>query len=553
MATPLDVLTQLGPRVPAKGEPVNSREASSTPEDNRVVHIALARPPILQLPNSFSYYGAVLPIGLAYVAAVLRDAGHRVDTIDGPGEALDRFQNVDSPVGVLLLNGLTPEEIVERLDPQTEILGITHMFLHEWSVIKEIAERAKAKMPHLTVVLGGENATAFWKWIFLDTDAIDYCILGEGEATMLELVARHAVDLPIGDLQGVASRDGKDAKSTGLSQRLTKVDRIPRPAWELFPVTRYMSATDNYGVHRGRSIPMLASRGCPYRCTFCSSPQMWTTRYMTREPQEVVDEMKFYIAQYGIENVNFVDLTAIIKKEWIVEFCHILIREKLGITWQLPVGTRSEALDEEVLPLLYATGCRNITYAPESGSARMLDAIKKRVKLPRLLESLRASVRSGLVTNVNIIVGHPQEHRRDVWKSFGLLLRAALIGCQSTSVMIYSPYPGSADFEDLLRRGEVEVSGDYFYLALKRTGFSSTTYNPRMATGELIVMRNLMLLFFYTMAYLTRPVRILRLLTSLLTGKEETMMDQFLRTKRRQFTGQSKKVTVFSKQTPQVR
>ena len=274
---------------------------------------------------------------------------------------------------------------------------------------------------------------------------------------------------------------------------------------------------------------------------------------MTREPQEVVDEMKFYIAQYGIENVNFVDLTAIIKKEWIVEFCHILIREKLGITWQLPVGTRSEALDEEVLPLLYATGCRNITYAPESGSARMLDAIKKRVKLPRLLESLRASVRSGLVTNVNIIVGHPQEHRRDVWKSFGLLLRAALIGCQSTSVMIYSPYPGSADFEDLLRRGEVEVSGDYFYLALKRTGFSSTTYNPRMATGELIVMRNLMLLFFYTMAYLTRPVRILRLLTSLLTGKEETMMDQFLRTKRRQFTGQSKKVTVFSKQTPQVR
>ena len=545
MATPLDVLTQLEAREPADEDSVSSREAASASEKKCVAHITLVRPPILQLPSSLSYYGAVLPIGIAYVAAVLRDAGHRVDIIDAPGEALDRFQDVDSPVGTLLLNGLTVNEIVERIDPRTEVLGITHMFLHEWPVIKEIAERAKARLPHITVVLGGENATAFWKWIFSDTSAVDYCVLGEGEATMLELVARRLADLPIDDLPGVACRDGQDARSSGLPQRLTKVDRIPRPAWELFPVTRYMSSTDNYGVHRGRSIPMLASRGCPYRCTFCSSPQMWTTRYMTREPQEVVDEMKFYVAQYGIENVNFVDLTAIIKKEWIVEFCHILERENLGITWQLPVGTRSEALDEEVLPLLYATGCRNITYAPESGSIRMLDAIKKRVKLPRLLESLRAAVRSGLVTNVNIIIGHPQELRRDLWKSFGLLLRAALIGCQSSSVMIYAPYPGSADFEDLLRRGEVEVSGDYYYLALKRTGFSSTTYNPRMGTSELIVMRNLMLLSYYTMAYVTRPGRILRLLTSLLTGKEETMMDQFLRTKRRQLSGAFKRVAIY--------
>src|SRR5262245_56949164 len=105
--------------------------------------ITLIRPPILQIPVSFSSYGAMPPIGLAYIAAALRDAGHHVTVIDSPGESIERFINVPSPVGMLQLNGLTAEEIVDRIDLQTEIVGISHMFLHEWPTIREIAERVK--------------------------------------------------------------------------------------------------------------------------------------------------------------------------------------------------------------------------------------------------------------------------------------------------------------------------------------------------------------------------------------------------------------------------
>src|SRR5438445_2751489 len=94
--------------------------------------VTLIRPPILQIPVSFSAYGAMPPIGLAYIAAVLRDAGHHVRLIDGPGQALTSFINIASPAGTLQLNGLTVAEIVDRVDPATEIVGITHMFLHEW-------------------------------------------------------------------------------------------------------------------------------------------------------------------------------------------------------------------------------------------------------------------------------------------------------------------------------------------------------------------------------------------------------------------------------------
>lgn len=518
---------------------------------NPEIHITLIRPPILELPTNLSSYGAILPIGLAYIAAELRDQGHSISVIDAPGEALDRWIKIESRIGALSLNGLTPEEIVDRIDPETEMIGITHMFLHEWPTIKEIAERAKAKIPHAIIVLGGENATAFWDFLFKETEAVDYCVLGEGELVISELIRRLQVGESTRDLRGVASREtvtegaahisnnrrpaseltyAKEAASQ-LSQRIQDPDFLPRPAWEYFPVERYMGMADHHGVHRGRSIPMLATRGCPYQCTFCSSPQMWSTRYVTRKPQAVVDEMKEYITKYRVNNFNFCDLTAIIKKEWIVEFCSLLKKERLDITWQLPTGTRSEALDGEVVRLVYETGCRNVTYAPESGSERMLKIMKKKVKIPRLLGSLEEGRRAGLVTRVNIIIGHPEEKRIDLWQSLKFLIRCAVIGCQDAAVMIFAPYPGSEDTKRLIDQKKLTIAEDYYYLALARSGWSTQTYNPFMGTCELVAMQFFMLMIFYTVATLTHPWRIIDMIHSLFTGREQTLLDQLLRTK----------------------
>lgn len=503
--------------------------------------IALVRPPILQMKASLSAYGAILPIGLAYVAAVVRDAGYPLQVIDAAGEGLDQHKDVESPIGTLAMSGLAPEQIVERLDADVRVLGVTHMFLHEWPTIRRIAELAKSKLPGLIVVLGGENATAFHSWMFAQTDAVDYCVLGEGEATFLALLERLAEGESGDGLPGVAARvAGADAAAV-LSSRRKSLDELPRPAWELFPVERYLAHADHHGVNRGRSIPMLATRGCPYQCTFCSSPSMWTTKYVTRKPQEVVDEIKSHIERFRINNVNFCDLTAIVQKEWILEFCSILEREALDLTWQLPTGTRTEALDAEVLRMLHKTGCRNITYAPESGSKRMLEVIKKRVLLPRMLDCLRAARRSRIVTRVNIIIGHPKETWADTRKSLRFLFQAALAGCQDAAVMIFAPYPGSQDFRELMAAGKVKMSEDYYYLALARSGLSSKTYNEGMSTKQLLLAQYGMLLAFYATAYITRPWRFAGVIKSLMTGKESTQLDQLLRTKKEQFFGESRK------------
>jgi radical SAM superfamily enzyme YgiQ (UPF0313 family) len=262
---------------------------------------------------------------------------------------------------------------------------------------------------------------------------------------------------------------------------------------------------------------------------------MWTTRYLVRTPRNVVDEMKTYLDRYQMNNVNFCDLTAIIQREWTVEFCNILIKEKLGVSWQLPSGTRSEVLDAEVLSLMYQAGCRNITYAPESGSERMLHVIKKKVKLPKMLASLKAAEQVGLRTRVSIIIGHPEERRYDTWQSLKLLVKTALIGCHDASVMVFAPYPGSADFKNLVDAGKLTISENYYYVALSRGGRSSSTYNPEMSKGELFFIQLGMLLAFYSLAYLLRPWRVINLVRGLVTGREENIVHQTIRTKIKQF------------------
>src|SRR2546427_182966 len=105
-----------------------------------------------------------------------------------------------------------------------------------------------------------------------------------------------------------------------------------------------------------RSIPMLASRGCPYLCHFCSNPSMWGTRWVARQPADVVDEIAHYKRTYRIDHVEFFDLTTIVDRRWILAFTERLVQAKLGITWTMPSGTRSEAPDAAGLEKLLRCG-----------------------------------------------------------------------------------------------------------------------------------------------------------------------------------------------------
>lgn len=519
-------------RVPA-GQPVTIGEGPpAAPPTTKVV---LIRPPIVVFPRSLSSYGPVPPIGLAYIAAVLRAQGHEVQVIDASGEAIDRWADFETPVGTLRRVGLGPDEVAARIGDDVGMVGITHMFLHEWPQVRELCEAIRARRPEVPIVLGGENATAFHSWIFAETDAVDACVLGEGEGTVAQVAARLAAGEPLVPSEGLAVRthDGEVIDS-GLTARIRTLDQIPEPAWDLFPLDSYWRYADFFGIHRGRSMPMLATRGCPYKCSFCSSPQMWTTRYLVRDPEEVVDEIERYVQRYGIESVNFVDLTAVTKRKWTLSFCDALERRGLGIEWQVPVGTRVEALDAEVLQRLYDTGCRYITFAPESGSQRMLEVYDKRVDLEKIHRALAAGHRIGIRSRVNIIIGHPAERYADQWKSFRFLLRAARHGCDDAAVIMFCPYPGSRDFADLVAGG-YEIDEAAYYVGISRTSSGHVSHNPQMSSRYLRVIQLVMVAAFYGVGLLLHPKRLGEYVRAQRTGKENTFFDQLIRIKWRGF------------------
>lgn len=490
--------------------------------------VVLIRPHTLN--TKFSFTGlTVPPLGLAYVASALQQKGHEVVLIDSVGEAVEQHIPLHENY---ILHGLSTSQILERIPADADFIGVSCMFSHEFPVSRDLLQEIKKRFPNVPLLAGGEHITALPEDSFKLCPALDIAILGEGEETMCELVESDCSDAALARVSGIAWRDKQGAiQTSGRRARVKQLDSFRRPAWELVPLENYWKYGMGLGVFRGgRSMPMLATRGCPYQCTFCSNPTMWTTRWIARDPKEVVAEMRDYMEKYGATNFDFYDLTAIVKKDWIVDFCQTILDSGLKFTFQLPSGTRSEAIDQEVAKLLFASGCRNMTYAPESGSPDTLVRIKKRIKVDSLLESMRGCRKEGLNVKANIIVGFPGDTRRDLWNTYRFILRMAITGTNDVTIQPFSAYPGSELFRELRKEGRItELNDDYFFTLADYSDLSKAVSWSTHLTGKgLIWFRTIGMLSFYIVSYSVRPWRFFKLVSNLARGRQESRIERAL-------------------------
>lgn len=492
-----------------------------------MANITLIRAPHVSSANAYS---AILepPLGLAYVAAALESAGHEVCLIDSQGEALDTRRPAAWPG--LIAWGLPIPQIVASIPDDTDAIGVSVMFSQQWPHAEAIVRAVHARWPDKPIFVGGEHATATWEYLLAHCPEITACVLGEGESTAIALAdwldGRQALD----SIAGIAMRGptGQPLETAGRA-RLDRLAEIPWPAWHLVPLDAYFARGFSQGVNRGRSLPMLATRGCPFQCTFCSSPGMWTTRYTVRPVNDLVDEIETYIERYGISNVDFEDLTAFIKRDWVLAFCAELERRGVHITYQLPSGTRSEVLDGEVLRALYRTGCRNITYAPESGSARTLQRIKKKVRLERMIASIRTAVEIGMVVKVNLVIGFPFETRTDILDTLRLCLKLARIGVEDIPLYPFCPYPGTELYDALRRDGLVPPLGNEYFASLTYNDLTQgTEVCEQVGRVEISAYRIGGMAAALALAYALHPSRVFRTIRNVIQGRHESMVERRL-------------------------
>lgn len=517
--------------------PEDAIKAFSAPH---AIGVQILRPFAVYSRNSYSS-PITVPIGPAYLAGILEAAGYRASVIDAIGEGIGNIR--PSNCGRFSYQGLSVEEIIERIDDGTSILGVSIMFSQDWTHHKKLINAIKKRHPKLTIVVGGEHPSALPEFVLHDCPAIDFLVAGEGEIPFLEVCHAIAHGDLMPDIPGVYSRDASGQPVFGgPSRRMSDISKLPWPAWHLVQVEKLFTGQFSMGISYGRNMLILATRGCPYQCTFCSNPLMWTTRYVMRPVEDVVREIQHLIAEYQVDSFEFADLTAIVKKGWILEFCDALRNAGLNISWQLPSGTRSEALDEETLSAIHDAGCRYLVYAPESGSARMLKLIKKKLDLKKLTQSARTAVLIGHTVKINLIIGFPDERRIDTLKTMLFNIKMAVVGVHDSNISLFSPYPGSELFNSLRKDGVIsELNDDYFDSLVSQFDMTAgKSYCKHVPAFELALYRFLGMAGFYTLTYTIRPLRLIRLIRAM--SKAENTANNLFEQRLKDYFGRLKLV-----------
>jgi len=373
-----------------------------------------------------------LPLGLAYIAAVLEENQHEVSVLD------------------LQISRPTPQQLEAELARQAaNIVGVTASTLTFWPAV-DIAKTAKKVLPHALTVLGGSHVTALPEQTLASVPEVDVVVRGEGERTMLEL-ADHASAGNVRSLSEVAGityrRDGQIA-NTGDRAFIKNLDELPHPAYRHFPLDRYRIAGKNY-------LPIITSRGCPFECTFCMASKMCGRGFRTSSHKKAVDELEWLRDSHRADVIALYDDTFTFDKKRVAAICDEIRSRRFDVPWDC--RTRVDAVNKEILTKLRDANCKLIHYGVESGSPRMLEAMKKHTTVEQNAAAIKLTKEVGISVAISVVVGYPGETEAELKQTFAFIRRTQpdfVYVCQAI------PYPGT-ELLDILHRMGWEVSEDW--------------------------------------------------------------------------------------------
>jgi len=369
------------------------------------------------------------PIGLAFLSAYLKERGHDVELLDMQGLLMDS------------------EALVTRIEAfSPDIIGITAMTPTIPEALR-VAELARTVAPGVKVVLGGVHPTLDPAGVLADRN-VDFVIRGEGEVALGELAEALENGRPPHAIEGVSYRIDGEAVIRGKATLIADLDTLPMPDYEAFPVERYIE--HNLHLRSIRGISMIVSRGCPFQCTFCAVHQTMGRKWRIKSPQRVVDELITLKERHQLEGVWFKDSIFNLDRQWVKEFCRLMIKRKVEIAWQ--ALTRVDLIDEEELKLMKRAGLTQLDLGIETGSPKSLVRLKKGITVDRIIEKVALAKRYVKVFGF-FMIGIPGEDETDVQQTFDL---AKALELDRWTWSIYSPLPGSALYDELIAEGRIE-------------------------------------------------------------------------------------------------
>jgi len=328
--------------------------------------------------------------------------------------------------------------LAEITDFQPDLIGLGFM-TQTRNRAKEISDILRRKLPHAGIILGGVGPTVETQAVFekFKPDAI---VVGEGEKALKRIVSGEPFEhIPGVYLAGHAFRPPEIYEN---------LDDIPLPAYDCMPdFERYLCPPGGIrGQWFNHGTPMIITgRGCPYRCTFCSSHLMFGRRVRRRSVGSVIEEVRRLHYDYDVDAVYFFDDTFNAPPSWVHDFCGALGKEPYRITWGCQI--RVNLFSADIAKLMKEAGCVQVDIGVESGSPNVLKALHKDETLEQIEAAFQACHEAGIAPMGTFLVGCPEETWEDVEQTKSLLRR---IRPSFSEFFFLIPYPGA----ELYRQAE---------------------------------------------------------------------------------------------------
>lgn len=371
--------------------------------------------------------GRFPPLGILYLAAALRRTGrHEVRVFDMPARDISYAD----------LAALLVQE-------QPGLIGITAI-THNLVDVLHTAECAKQALPAVHVCVGGPHVHAFPD-ATIAWPVVDSTVWGEGEEVFPGLVDAVANGQTPDSLPGVSWKKNREiVPALKPAPPIEDLESLALPARDL------VEGSDYYYVLGRRSTfaTIMSSRGCPYRCIFCSTPR---GRCRARSPAGVVDEMAACIAA-GAEEIHFVDDTFNVEPGRLAAISREILGRGLKMRWS--IRARINTIDEHGLSLARQAGCERVHFGVETGTNEGLRMLRKDLNVERIEEALRITRRCGMVSALYFLIGCPHEKTRaDVLRTIDFACR---LDPDYAMFNILAIYPKTELFEMAVARGLIK-------------------------------------------------------------------------------------------------
>ena len=365
------------------------------------------------------------PLGLAYLAAVAREAGYPVKIVEANAHNLTHYQI---------------KKEIEDFQPDFVALSASSSLINE-------AEKLANLCPEKTkVILGGIHATSVPDDVLTNHPRINLVVRREGEETIVELLEGK----PYKDIKGLSYRDKNNNNIHNEDSKfLEDLDSLPFPARDLLPMHKYFS----FEARRSPIDYIVSGRGCPYRCTFCADFITSGRKLRARSAQSIVAEIEHLVKEYDVKEIDFQDDNFTFYADRVFEFCDLMIKTGLNkkIIWKVANGVRCDKLTLPMLKQMKKAGCYMLSLGIESGNQEILNKMRKAEKLEDIRNAAKWCVQAGIESRGLFMFGNIGENRKTMQDTIEF---AKTLPLDTATFHVCIPLPGTEHHELIKKEGK---------------------------------------------------------------------------------------------------